>query len=533
MFKRNAGAGYRGPDRRASLPLATDGGYRGPDRRTRRRPQIGASRLRITAALAVIVLSVLVALGATAAMRALTTFDILRSAANVLVLLAGVGQLLVWRLTGRAGPALTGAGFAVSGGLMLPLHSTGLLLHRVPDMQQMAPGCTVVLGITGAYLCMRSTWARSVVANLRPIRDASLMTFAAVGALVIMGIIRGVSGNPLDGVWPWSLALALVALAWLAAAAGYGRLGQAGGRRDVGMAVAVGGLAFGDGILAWGIAHHPTIASIGMAVQTLAAGGLVVISVTALERCLGQQGNRTLRLAGELGDTVRVLAEEQSARQQMLHDARSTLAAIRLANGTLSRYQEQLDEMLQAELREAVGSELVRLEQLLSRDHGRERVDFDLAETLAPVVLASRDGGLDVTADLTGAPLAQGRPADTCTVIHSLLANAARYAGGPVTLTFRSTSAAVQILVSDRGPGIAAEERQAVFGRGVRGAAAQGSEGAGLGLFIGRWLMDEQEGSLQVEDHAGGGVTFVVTLPRSPVNPTHASPSMSSAGHSV
>lgn len=496
------------------MTTATSGTYRGPDRRTRTSDPAGVSRLRLPI-VALLVIILIVALGATSSWRALATFDLLRAAANVLLLLAGAAQLLVWRLTGRAGPALTGAGFVVSGGLMLPLHATGLLLHSDPTLQQIAPGCALVLGITGAYLCIRSTWAGSVVANLRPIRDAGLMTLAAVGALLIMGIIRGVSGNPLDGVWPWSLALGMVALAWLVASAGYSRPRQAGSRRDVGLALAVAGLAVGDALLAWGVAHQPTVAGIAMAVQTLAAAGLLVISVSALERCLGQQGNRTLRLAGELGDTVRVLAEEQSSRQQMLHDARSTLAAIRLANGTLTRYQEQLDEMLQEELRDAVGSELVRLEQLLSHEPGRDSADFDLAATLAPVVRVAHDAGLDVTAELHQAPRVHGRPGDTATVLHTLLANAAHYAGvGQVTVTARFTETAVQVVVADRGPGVDPDEREAIFQRGVRGRASAGRDGSGLGLFIARWLMDEQAGALTYEPRPDGGGSFVITLPQ-------------------
>jgi signal transduction histidine kinase len=466
-------------------------------------------------ALAVLVLVVLVGFGAASFPRSLSTFALLRNAADALLLLAGAAQLTEWRLTGRAAPALTGAGFVVTGGLMLPLEAIGMLMHRDQILQQVAPGCVVVLGVAGAYLCLRSTLSRSVVSTLRPTRESGAMALASLLALGVIGAIRAAVGS-LDGIWPWSLAVAVTAVGWLVAAAGYARPQASGGPNQRGLAGAVAGIAVSDGLLAWGLADHPTGATVAAAGLVLAGGAALGVSATGLQRCLGLQGSRTLRLAGELGDTVRVLAGEQEARQQMLHDARSTLAAIRLANGTLTKYQEQLDEMLQNELREAMGSELVRLEHLLTHDHGRERTAFALSETLTPVVRVARDAGLDVTVDLSSAPSVVGRPADTTTVVHSLLTNAARYAGaGSVEVTARVALTAVQIVVADRGPGIDPDEREAIFGRGVRGRTSEGQDGSGLGLFIARWLMDEQEGSLQVEERPGGGACFVASLPMS------------------
>lgn len=506
--------GYRGPDRRGVAASATAGGYRGPDRRSSSGPASAPARGRVLA-LAAVAVAALVALAATTTMRSLAAFTLLKNTADILLLLAGLAQILVWRLTGRAAPALTGAGFVVMGGLMMPLQATGLLLHHDPLLQRLSPACVLVLGVTGAYLCLRSTSLRSVVSTLRPMNEAAAMAMASVVALMIMGGIRAGYGV-LDGVWPWRLGVVLTAAAWFAAAAGYLRPTARDLPSRYELAAVVAGWGFGDVLLAWGLDDQLSTAAAATAVQTVAALGALLVGVAEVERCLGRQGSRALRLAGELGDTVSVLAQEQAARRQLLHDARSTLAAIRLANGTLTRYQQQLDEMLQDELRESVDSELVRLEHMLSNDHGLERVDFDLAETLAPVIEVIREAGLAVRAEVDGAPRVYGRPVDTCTIVHNLLTNAAQYAGdGPVDVTVRCEPEVVSVLVSDLGPGVDAAEREAIFQRGVRGSAANGREGSGLGLFIARWLADEQDGTLEVEDRPGGGATFVVTLPAS------------------
>lgn len=504
--------GYRGPDRRALTTASPQDGYRGPDRRAGSRYWTPRTH-RYPLAAGLVVLAGLIVFGATSSLRSSSVFDLLRSTSDVLLLLAGAAQLAVWRLTGRAAPGLTGAGFVVTGGLMLPLQATGLLLYRDPTLQLITPSCAFVLGLSGAYLCIRSTLSGSVVSTLRPAHEAGTMAVASLACLALFGAVRVLEGT-LDGIWPWSLAVAVTAAAWLMAAARYAWSRRSDGLRQGALGTAVAGIAISDGLLAWALFHHPTVAVMAAAGLGLAGGGALIVSVTDLQRCLGLQGSRALRLAGELGDTVRVLAGEQAARQEMLHDARSTLAAIRLANGTLSRYQEQLDEMLQAELRDAVGSELVRLEHLLTHDHGRERTVFDLAEALTPVIRVAREAGLDVTADLADAPAVVGRAADTTTVVHTLLTNAARYASrSAVHVSVRMALTAAQILVADRGPGVDPDERDAIFGRGVRGRTSAGQDGSGLGLFVARWLMDEQEGSLQYEDRPGGGACFIVSLP--------------------
>jgi hypothetical protein len=62
-----------------------------------------------------------------------------------------------------------------------------------------------------------------------------------------------------------------------------------------------------------------------------------------------------------------VLADEQSGRHRLLHDARNVVAAIRTANVTLERHGERLDPLVQDQLRAAVGSEFVRLQRLFDQ----------------------------------------------------------------------------------------------------------------------------------------------------------------------
>jgi len=89
-------------------------------------------------------------------------------------------------------------------------------------------------------------------------------------------------------------------------------------------------------------------------------------------------------------------------------------------------------------------------------------------------------------------------------------------APGPVTLAASTGPAGELVLhVCDRGPGVPAEEREAIFGRFVRGSAGLASprRGSGIGLSVVRLLIEAMGGRVQVVDHPGGGADFQLLLP--------------------
>ncbi|MGW0521364.1 sensor histidine kinase [Crossiella sp. NPDC003009] len=72
----------------------------------------------------------------------------------------------------------------------------------------------------------------------------------------------------------------------------------------------------------------------------------------------------------------------------------------------------------------------------------------------------------------------------------------------------------VSFWVTDRGPGIAEEERQAIFDRFSRGSSGRADRsGAGLGLAIVKAIAQAHHGVVRVVSEPGAGATFGIELP--------------------
>ncbi len=78
-----------------------------------------------------------------------------------------------------------------------------------------------------------------------------------------------------------------------------------------------------------------------------------------------------------------------------------------------------------------------------------------------------------------------------------------------------SKAGLLSIEVRDNGPGIPAEQREAVFERFQRldPSRSRDTGGSGLGLPIARWIAEAHGGSLVLTEASGGGCVFTVTLP--------------------
>jgi signal transduction histidine kinase len=102
--------------------------------------------------------------------------------------------------------------------------------------------------------------------------------------------------------------------------------------------------------------------------------------------------------------------------------------------------------------------------------------------------------------------------------IANLLDNALKYtSSGGVSLTVRAEGEWARVEVADTGPGVPADQREAVFDRFVRLEGSRSTPGNGLGLSLVRAVARMHGGSVRLEENQPGaaspGLRVILTLP--------------------
>lgn len=123
----------------------------------------------------------------------------------------------------------------------------------------------------------------------------------------------------------------------------------------------------------------------------------------------------------------------------------------------------------------------------------------------------------NVTIDVAGDKKASVRVErqDVDEMLGNLIENAAKYGGGRVFVTVKTTPECVEIEVEDDGTGIPEAERTSIFDRGAR--LDTGKPGTGLGLAIVRDVAHIYGGSVTLEESEDlGGLLARLKLPLAP-----------------
>ena len=98
-------------------------------------------------------------------------------------------------------------------------------------------------------------------------------------------------------------------------------------------------------------------------------------------------------------------------------------------------------------------------------------------------------------------------------LLQELVDNAHGHGKRPVTIAVEATPEAVEIAVTDRGPGVPADERERLFEPYARLNRPTDVEGLGLGLTIARRLAVAMRGTVDFADSPDAGTLVVVRFP--------------------
>jgi PAS domain S-box-containing protein len=208
------------------------------------------------------------------------------------------------------------------------------------------------------------------------------------------------------------------------------------------------------------------------------------------------------------------------------HELRTPVTAVYGAVKTLERDDVRGNPDLSDRLFEIVKSESTRLVQLVEEillssriDNGTLELDaegVDVLDVVHETVASFSAAGTHVHVE--------GPPARALAdrhrlhqVLDNLVDNALKYGGDHVDVSIAMYGDEVRVAVVDDGPGISSGDRGRVFEKFVRldPNMRTGVNGTGLGLYIGRELVERMGGRMWVDDRPDGktGSMFVVALP--------------------
>jgi signal transduction histidine kinase len=212
---------------------------------------------------------------------------------------------------------------------------------------------------------------------------------------------------------------------------------------------------------------------------------------------------------------------------KLTHEIRGPVSTLRgLVNTTLTHYDRLSDEE-RREFLHLMRHESDRLERTVEQvafalklDAGSVRFDIrprDLAEIVRGIAQAADTGDHPMEVDVAESIEAPVDGALIASVIHQLIDNAVTFSppDSPITIGLRRDGDGALIQVTDRGPGVPPDKREAVFERFAdwRPPGYEDRPGTGLGLFISRTVAREHGGEASIADGPAGGTMLLVRLP--------------------
>jgi signal transduction histidine kinase len=248
------------------------------------------------------------------------------------------------------------------------------------------------------------------------------------------------------------------------------------------------------------------------------------------------------RMAGSAVQNIRAFAAEHRTVEELRrlsalradfvsmvsHELRSPMASLIGSAQTLQARWRTLEPEQRDSFLALIGHETARLSALVDDVLDTSRIeagtfsysfdDVDLDRLVRDSVAAAEHGADDVRINArVGGPLPsiRGDRDRLRQVLTNILDNAVKYApaGSQVDVDAYVLDGRVLVDVSDRGPGIRAEDRELIFEKFGRVNHGEGKPGTGLGLFIARSIVEAHGGTLVVAEGAEPGATFRLSLP--------------------
>jgi len=263
-----------------------------------------------------------------------------------------------------------------------------------------------------------------------------------------------------------------------------------------------------------------------MLVSLLAVGLLLVLAIKRVETVVSREG----RLSISLYQEQQRRSQKSDFVSMVSHELRTPLQAIGISADMLERFADQMSEAERREetrtIRRAVSTLARLVDDVLVMGRADAAEDKDSSEPLdlvrfcramwREVSVALRSKQQMKLHDLLGEPVRGTNATAMHTIFSNLMQNAIKYSRGEGSIEIKLARDAGDYLVTvtDFGPGISEQQREAIFQPYWRAEEVDGIAGTGLGLSVARAAARSIGGDLTLECRGdGSGTRFVVRWP--------------------
>jgi signal transduction histidine kinase len=253
-----------------------------------------------------------------------------------------------------------------------------------------------------------------------------------------------------------------------------------------------------------------------VAVVLVAVGGWIVAgkAVAPVEEAVAHMRRFIADAAHELRTPLTVVRARAEVALQRPREPDDYVTTLRGIERETTRFGRLVEDLLMLARADAGERTIVRQHVYL------DDVVLDAAE--AARVIADRKSVRLEVADFEESAV-HGDPALLRQLVMILLDNAIKFTapGAVVRVQVISREKAASLAVTDEGIGIRDDQLPHVFERfyrgdpsRTRGAATDGFDGAGLGLSIASWIVNEHDAKITIDSQPGQGTRVVVVFPR-------------------
>ena len=235
----------------------------------------------------------------------------------------------------------------------------------------------------------------------------------------------------------------------------------------------------------------------------------------------------------QFSDLKERLADEENSTKTLItdisHQLKTPLASIRMSHD-LSLTENLTDEERQSFLAtetqeiqkmETLLGELVKLSRLENSmiliNCEKCSLKNTISEAVGQIFIKARGKKIEISVDLEKDVEISHDRKWTVEALANILENAVKYSedGGKILIRVSSLYSHVLIQVDDEGIGIPEGEEHEIFKRFYRGSNAKNmvSEGAGVGLYLARSIIEQQGGSIVAKGKKDKGTIFQILLP--------------------